>query len=239
MNSNRTPSVSPSSGSPWSQSDYAPAGRLVPVLSASPGADAVGTALRLGRLAASQGDTVLILDGRKGELMRRAGVICARTLADANAGRCELRDCTYVTANEHFSIAALGALPLSDAIGTFAALSLFHDWVFAVPPEGLTQAAARLAAGSDTTVLAYETGSDRFMAAYWMIDAVRARNPRFDPHTVSFGDARDAVSTALQLEATVREHLGAAPRYAGHESDRDRMASLLEAMRKSCARRAA
>ena len=218
---------------------YQPAGRLVPVLAASEGADATGLALRMGRVAASRGETVLILDGRDGEVMDRAGVVYARTLGQAIAGGCALRDCMYITANEHFSIAALGKTPLGEAVGTFASLSLDYDWVFAVPDAGLAQATARLAAGSDAAVLAYETGSDLFMRAYWMIDAIRARNARFDPHTVSFGDAADAVETALLLEATVRDHLGASPIYAGHESDRDRVETLLASMREHCERQAA
>lgn len=218
---------------------YQPAGRLVPVLAATEGADAARLALRLGRFAASLGETVLILDGRGGSLMDMAGVVYARTLADAVAGECEMRDCLYITANEHFSITALGDMALSDAVGTFAALSLQYDWVFAVPPAGLQQATARLAAGSDASVLAYETDGDQFMRAYWVIDAVRQRNPQFDPHTISFGNPDDAVETAMMLDTTVREYLGASPIYSGHESDRDRVQSLLEAMRKSTAKRAA
>ena len=218
---------------------YEPAGRLVPVLSGSRGADAVSLALRLGRFAASRGETVLLLDGRSGELMDKAGVVYAGTLSDAVRGDCALRDCLYVTANEHFSIAELGEMPLHDAVGTFASLSLDYDWVFAVPPCGLSQAVARLASASDAAVIAYETESDLFMRAYWIIDAIRARNPRFDPHTVSYGDREEAVETAMLLEGTVRDHLGAAPIYAGHESDRDRVESLLQSMRERTARRAA
>lgn len=223
----------------WRQQEYRAAGRLVPVLGASCGADAVGLALRLGRFAASLGETVLILDGREGELVNRAGIVCARTLEQAVRGDCDLGDCTFVTANEHFSISALGRLPLGDAVGTFAALSLFHDWVFVVPPEGLAPSSARLAAGSDAAVIAFEAGKDRFMRAYWMIDAVRARNPRFDPYTVAFGPVNAAAQSATRLETLVRAHLGAAPHYAGHESARDHVETLLGTLRESCARKAA
>jgi|GEM_PF-2739551 len=219
--------------------NYDPAGRLVPVLSASHSADAIGLALRLGRFAASLGETVLILDGCGGEVMDRAGVIYARTLQDAIWGECELRDCLYITSNEHFSITALGDMPLAGAVGTFAALSMSYDWVFAVPETGLSTASARLAAGSDATVLAYDCAEDEAMRAYWMMDSIRSRNPGFDAHTVSFGDPEQAVASAMTLETTMREHLGGAPLYAGHESDRDRVQTLLEVMRKSCARKAA
>ena len=222
-----------------SAQSYHPAGRLVPVLGASDGADAVGLALRLGRFAASLGETVLILDGCDGEVMERAGVIHARTLQDAIWGECALRDCLYVTANEHFSITALGDMPMGGAVGTFAALSLQYDWVFAVPESGLSSASARLAAGADATVLAYESEPEAAMRAFWMIDSIRSRNAAFDAHTVSFGDPSLAVSSALMLERHVREHLGGAPLYAGHESDRDRVETLLESMRASCAKKAA
>ena len=66
---------------------YQPAGRLVPVLAASDHVDASGLALRMGRFAASLGETVLIIDDRGGEVMERAGVVYARTLADVVAGR--------------------------------------------------------------------------------------------------------------------------------------------------------
>ena len=218
---------------------YQPEGRLVPVMAASAGADASRLALRMGRFAASLGETVLILDGRDGEVMDMAGIVYSRTLTDAIEGTCDLRDCMYITSNEHFTITALGEMGLGEAVGTFASLSLEYDWVFAVPPSGLSQANARLAAGSDAAVIAYETQADLFMRAYWIMDAVRARNPRFDPHTVSFGDSKEAVETALLLEATVRDHLGASPIYAGHESDRDRVQTLLQSMREHCRRQAA
>ena len=218
---------------------YQPAGRLVPVLSGSGGADAVSLALRMARFAVSQGETVLLLDGRDGELMDKAGIVYARTLSDAVRGDCALRDCLYVTANEHFSASALGDMPLHDAVGTFASLSLDYDWVFAVPQMGLSQAVARLAAASDAAVVAFESERDLFMRAYWIIDAIRARNPRFDPHTVSYGAREDAVESALLLDATVRDHLGGSPVYSGHESDRDRVETLLQSMRDRTARRAA
>ena len=222
---------------------YQPAGRLVPVLAASDHVDASGLALRMGRFAASLGETVLIIDDRGGEVMDRAGVVYARTLADVVAGRCQLRDALYVTANEHFSMLALNQrgsdeLPLIEAVGTLAALSLDFDWVFAVPPAGLRQPAALLASGSDACVLGFETegtGPDR---AFWMLDAIRSRNPRFDPFTLSFGPG-DAVASALRLDAQVRDHLGGTARYSGHESDRDRVETLLESMRRGCLRVAA
>lgn len=221
------------------QGAYEPAGRLVPVLAASDCVDAPGLALRMGRFAASLGETVLIIDDRDGAVMDRAGVVHGRTLEDMVAGRCALRDCLYVTSNEHFSMTALGGLPLIEAVGTLAALSLQFDWVFAVPRAGLRQPVACLASGSDATVMAYSTEGEHYMRAYWMLDAIRARNPRFDAHTVSCGDPARAVETALALEAVVRDHIGGPAGYAGHESDRDRVENLLDSMRRATRRAAA
>ena len=88
--------------------------------------------------------------------------------------------------------------------------------MFVVPPAGCTPAHVRLAAAADVSLLGYDTSGDKFMRAYWMIDAVRRRDPRFDPVLLSMGSRQDAVETALMLTDIVREHLGAPPPYAGH-----------------------
>jgi hypothetical protein len=217
---------------------YQPAGRLIGVLNAAQDpscqSQLLGATLRLARKAASQGETVLLLDGTDGALMERAGVLYSRTMDDHLAGRCELRDALFVTANEHFSATVLSPDGLADALGTLAGLSLSYDWVFCVGPIGLTPAQVRLAAGADTCLLGYDTRRDGFMRAYWAIEAVRRRQNRFDPLMLSTGPLDESVETAIMLRDVVRDHLGAPPAYAGHALDAGLPEAGLERLRQLC-----
>jgi len=214
--------------------EYEPACRLVSLFSASGDANEVlDMALSLGRHAASLGETVLVLDAVDGELMRKAGIIHGRSLSDVARGTCELRDALYVTSNEHFTAASVGPQGLDAALGLLAALSLSYDWVFAVPEAGCTPAHVRLATASDVSVMSYDSHGDGFMRAFWMIEAVRRPAPRFDPLILSTGPREDAVETAMMLNDTVRDHLGAPPPYAGHAQDLHAAKRLLEQMREA------
>lgn len=215
--------------------EHHPAGRLVPVFAANETDGQVELALSLGRKAASLGETVLMLDCQDGAMMEAAGIVFNKTIYDALYHDAELADVKYVTSNEHFTAVAAGKVDLDSALGSLAALSLSYDWVFVVPATGCTPAHVRLAAASDVSLLTYDTAGDQFMRAYWMIDAVRRRDPKFDPVILSTGSRVDAVETALMLTDTVRENLGAPPPYAGHAEDepqRQTMAArLIERMR--------
>jgi len=211
--------------------EHHPAGRLVPVFAASEIDGQSELALKLGRHAASFGETVLMLDCNDGAMMDAAGVIYNKTIYDVLYNEAELSDVKYVTSNEHFTAAAAGDADLDIALGSLAALSLSYDWVFVVPPAGCTPAHVRLASASDVSLLAYDTRSDNFMRAYWMIEAVRRRDPKFDPVVLSMGGRSDAVETALMLTDTVREHLGAPPPYAGHAEYGPIAERLIERMR--------
>lgn len=222
------------------QGDSYPAGRLVPIFASHENDDQIKLALSLGRKAASYGETVLMLDCQDGAMMEAAGIIFNKTIHDALHHDADLRDVKYVTSNEHFTAAAAGKADLDSALGSLAALSLSYDWVFVVPSPGCTPAHVRLAAAADVSLLTYDTAGDQFMRAYWMIDAVRRRDPKFDPVILSTGSRVDAVETALMLTDTVRENLGAPPPYAGHASDkpqRETMATrLIECMREQAKR---
>ncbi|RKQ69676.1 hypothetical protein DES40_2480 [Litorimonas taeanensis] len=219
---------------------YQPAGRLIPVLSANPvGDQIIDTAIALGRKAASYGETVLILDCTGGNAMSRAGVVFNKTLADVLSGEAQLRDALYITANEHYNVACLGNIALDEALGSLAALSLDFDWVFVVAKPGCTNAHIRLAAAGDNCLIGYDTKSDAFMRAYWMIEAVRRRAPEFDPHILSCGNRLESVETALMLSETVRDHLGAPPPYAGHIADAHLDVRLLGQLREAIAEKAA
>lgn len=198
---------------------YRPAGRLVPIFAASEDLPHDELALALSKLAASRGETVLMLDTQDGALMKRAGIIYNKTLGDVLYRDADLRDVKYVTSNEHFTACACGDAPIDAVLGSMAALSLSYDWVFIAMPAGCTPAHIRLAAAADVGILTYDTDSDKFMRAYWMMEAVRSRAPKFDPLILSTGPAEDAVETALMLSDTLRSFLGAPPPYAGHIED--------------------
>ncbi len=211
----------------FSTQSYRPAGRLVPIFAASDNLPQDALALSLSKLAASRGETVLILDTQDGALMKRAGIIYNKTLGDVLYRGADLRDVKYITSNEHFTACACGDAPIDAVLGSMAALSLSYDWVFIAMPAGCTPAHIRLAAAADVGILTYDTRGDKFMRAYWMMEAVRARAPKFDPLILSTGPAEDAVETALMLSDTLRSFLGAPPPYAGHIEDVDVNARLL------------
>jgi len=92
----------------YKSEDYLPAGRLVPVFAASDIDGQSDLALKLGRHAASFGETVLMLDCNNGAMMQAAGVIYNKTIHDVLEGNADLRDVKYITSNEHFTAAAAG-----------------------------------------------------------------------------------------------------------------------------------
>lgn len=211
---------------------YYPAGRLVSLLCASGDYNAlISSALALGRKAASYGETVLMLDCCGGKMMQRAGIIYNKTLKDVVLYDAPVGDALYITSNEHFTATAIGDLSLQDSLGSLAALSMSYDWVFVIPEEGFTPAHMRLASACDISLLGYGTPRDDFMRAYWLIDTVRRRIPKFDPLILSTGPKVDAVETALMLADTVRDHLGAPPPYAGHVEDVNIEGRLMTQMR--------
>lgn len=218
---------------------YEPACRLVSLFTASGAIDVTSNlALNLGRQAASEGETVLILDAIDGALMDRAGIIYARTLGDVANETASTRDALYVTSNEHFTAAAVGEGGLENALGLLAALSLSYDWVFVVPKSGCETGHVHLGQASDVSLMCYNTQGDEFMRAYWMVEALRRRAPNYDPLILSTGEKCDAVETAFMLSETIREHLGAPPPYAGHAVDACLETRLLEQMRARADRRA-
>ena len=211
---------------------YEPACRLVSLFTASGELDVTANlALNLGRQAASQGETVLILDAIEGALMDRAGIIYARTLEDVANEAASAQDALYVTSNEHFTAAAVGDTGLEPTLGLLAALSLSYDWVFVVPKAGCETGHVHLGQASDVSLMCYDTKADQVMRAYWMIEALRRRAPNYDPLILSTGAQSDAVETAFMLSETIREHLGAPPPYAGHAVDAHLEPRLLAQMR--------
>lgn len=198
---------------------YIPEGRLVPVFSANETLSTAALTLALSKSAAKRGETVLMVDCQGGALMREAGIIYGKSLSDVLFYGADLRDAKYITSNEHFTAIAAGNATLSTVLGSLAAMSLEYDWVFVGTEAGCTTDHVRLAGAADNCLLAYDTDSDNFMRAYWMIDAVRRRFPKFDPHVLSTGPHDTAVETAFALTELVADELGARPSYAGHSED--------------------
>lgn len=218
--------------------DYQPAGRMVPIFAASDGLGQDGITLALAKAAAARGETVLMLDAIGGALMDRAGIIYNKTLGDVIHRGAELRDVRYVTSNEHFTACACGDASIETVLGSMAALSLSYDWVFIGMEAGCTPAHVRLASAADAAILTYSAEGDKFMRAYWMMEAVRNRAPKFDPLILSTGPRDEAVETALMLTDTIRNFLGAPPPYAGHIQDSQVNARMLEQIVDQASRRA-
>lgn len=194
-------------------------GRLVPVFVAHEEENgkflAVNTTLALAKAAAARGETVLMLDILGGDLMQAAGIIHGVTLADVLYRGADIGDAKYISHNEHFTVAHAGDAPLEDLLGSLAAMSLSYDWVFVGTEVGCTPAHVCLAGASDTAILGYASQKNLFMRAYWMLDAIRARVPKFDPLMLVEGDETDGFETYDLFAGTVREFLGAAPALGG------------------------
>ena len=216
-----------------SQFTYQPAGRFVPIFTASEALNENSLTLSLAKAAASRGETVLLVDAQNGEMMKAAGIIYLKTFADVISGSAELRDAQYITSNEHFSIMALGDLDWASALGSLAALSLEYDWVFVATPSGCTPVHVNLATAADMALVLFDADDAQFMRAYWMLEAIRHRDPMFDPLLVAAGPRAEAIETAGLLRDTVRNFLGAAPHYMGHMSHPSMAHWLLQSIRKS------
>jgi len=201
------------------KSELSPKQRLIPVFAANPDLGQAQTTLALAKAAAARGETVLMIDCQNGALMNAAGIIYNKTLSDVFFRGAEMRDVKYVTSNEHFTVAAAGRMSLGVLLGSLAALSLEYDWVFVGTEAGCTPAHVSLAGAADTSLICYSAESDKYMRAYWMMEAIRRRHPDYDPMLMSFGPQKDANETALLLIETVKEFLGAPPPYLGHGSD--------------------
>ncbi|NNE58061.1 MAG: hypothetical protein HKN36_08145 [Hellea sp.] len=196
-----------------------PKRHLVPVFAANNDLGETRMTLAMAKAAAARGETVLMIDCQDGALMKEAGIIYNKTLADLFFRDADIRDVKYVTSNEHFTAVAAGRMSLDILLGSLAALSLDYDWVFVGTEAGCTPAHVSLAGAADASLLCYSSASDDFMRAYWMTEAVRRRFPGYDPLLMSFGLQQGANETALMLIESIKEFLGAPPPYIGHETD--------------------
>ena len=209
----------------------APYRYLVPVFAANDDLNQAQLTLKLAKAAAACGETVLMLDCQNGALMNEAGIVFNKTLADVIYNDADVRDVKYVTSNEHFTAVAAGEVELEIILGSLVALSLDYDWVFVGMPAGCTPEHVRIAGAADFSLLTFDSESDHFMRAYWMIDAVRRHYPAFDPKLVSFGNPVTAAETSQMLQKTVTDFLGGPPEYVGHGASKIIAGALLRLIR--------
>jgi len=192
-----------------------PEGRLIPVFAVDDGLWSADLVLALSKTAAARGETVLMLDQMGGRLMDKAGIVVGATLADVLDGSHNMSDAKYINHNEHFTAVSTGGADLDVLLGSMAALSLSYDWVFIGARPGCTPAHIRLAGAADAALVLYDSGGDKFMRAYWMLDAIRTRVPKFDPLMIAQGYETEGFETFELLAGTVRDFLGAAPALGG------------------------
>ena len=177
--------------------------RLICMLAASDELPAAASAQSFARAAREQGETVLVVKYGLAEPSSQP------TLADVLSGEAQLCDTKLICANSGIVTLLAGRAKLEDMLGILAALSLSYDNVIIAPPAGCTPAHVRLAVAADVNVLHFDSHGDKFMRAYWMLDALRARCPGLDPMLVACGPKADAEESYEMLRETVREFLGA------------------------------
>ncbi len=213
-------------------------GRLVPVFAVDEGLWSAALVLALAKTAAARGETVLMLDQMGGHLMDKAGIVVGATLADVVDGKARMSDAKYISHNEHFTAVSTGGADLENLLGSLAALSLSYDWVFIGANSGCTPAHIRLAGAADAALMVFDCDGDKFMRAYWMLDAIRARIARFDPLLIAQGQENQAFDSYELLAGTVGDFLGAAPALGGileaQASATEIAPVLLEALRQDC-----
>ncbi len=201
-----------------------PAG-LVSVFAGEAGLPHAGIAAALARETARQGQSVLVIDCTDMTAARDLGVMPVVTLDDVINDRAALRDVKYITPDTGIAVAIAGQAALHDLLGPITAMSLSYDCVIVAAPSGCTPAHVQLAGAADASVMAFHAAGDRFMRAYWMLDAIRAGAPRCDPYMVGIGSKPDVFETYDLLAGTVRDFLGGPPPLGGSIDDRSPAAS--------------
>ena len=198
-----------------------PQGRLVPIFAGEQGLASTALIYELAQMVAKNGDNVLIIDCDEDRILRGLNITVPATLADVLADKAKISDAKTVMPGGMMTICSAGCAPLEQLLGILAAISLSHDWVFVLPPSGCTPAHIRLAVAADSSVLLFHGSGDRFMRAYWMLDAIRTRAPKCDPLFVTQGPECEAAESYEMLEATIRDFLGAPPPLAAMIADHD------------------
>ncbi len=191
------------------------AGRLVPVFathSEHGGIElAASSTLAMAKTAAARGETVLMIDGVDGALMREAGIVHGVSLGDVLYKDADMRDAKYVTANEHLTLVCAGDARLEDITASLDILSLGYDWVFAAVSPACSAAHITLAKQAHKAFMGYSSKDNLFMRAYAMLESIRSEAPKFDPVMLAGGNQEKGRETYALFAGTVREFLGRAP----------------------------
>ena len=164
--------------------------------------------------AAKIGQSVLLIDAGPGDAAGHFDINTEVTLGDVLHDRAALRDAKYIAGD--IALCSAGDAALDTLLGPIAALSLSYDCVIVLAPAGCTPAHVELASAADATALLFDYQSDRFMRAYWMLDAIRARAPKCDPFMVGAGPREAVLETFDLFTATVRDFLGGPPPFGGN-----------------------
>ncbi len=180
-----------------------PRARLICVLAASDGLPVSQSAQSLARAARIDGETVLIVNYATPPSPSQPA------LSDVLSGQAQICDTKIICPRSGIISVYAGDAKLEEMLGLIAALSLSYDNVIMAPPAGCTPAHVRLAVAADVNVLHFDSRGDKFMRAYWMLDALRARCPSLDPMLIACGPKTEALEAYDMLRGTVREFLGA------------------------------
>lgn len=187
------------------------AGLLSVVLAGEPGLPQGALAIELARAQSALGRSVLLIDCGQNPLADILGITLKSTLSQVIETGAALSSAIHITPCANYALCCAGQTDLGALLGLIAAQTLNYDCVIVAAPPGCTPAHIRLTCAADNSIMLFDSRSDRFMRAFWMLDAIRERAPRCDPFMVGVGDGA-AVQEAYDLLAhTVRDYLGAPP----------------------------
>ena len=190
-------------------------GKLVTIAAGEGGLDQITLAISLVRITAKSGANALLVDCAQHTLSDYLELKIKTSLQDVITRDLRVNDAKHIVPDTSMLVASAGDMPFDRMLGPLAALSLVHEWVFCVVPPGCTPAHVRLMGACDHNVLMFDSVSDRFMRAYWMLDAIRARAPQCDPVMVGRGSLSEVQETYALFASTVHDFLGAPPPLAG------------------------
>jgi MinD-like ATPase involved in chromosome partitioning or flagellar assembly len=193
--------------------------RLSVIMAGDDGLPQTDLAVEIASCAAHKGQSVLLIDCGGQNMAKQFGVVLKSTLQDVLEDKASLEQAKHISPDGKLSLTVSGDAPLENLLGALAAMSLSHDLTIVIAPAGCTPAHVRLAAAADHCALLFSSQGDRFMRAYWTLDAIRSRAPKCDPAMVVISEAgrpRDEAHEAYEMLAhSVREFLGAPPPLAG------------------------
>lgn len=195
-----------------------PTGQLISIFSPESDLAAEPLSLALARGAAYKGQRLILIDCIQQSLTDYLQPPSRSNLTDVAAGRASLEEAEFILAEGGVTYCQAGTAPLGELLGVLAALSLYHDRIVVLAPFGCSAAHVRLASASDASLMLFHTQKDRFMRAYWMLDAIRQRAPHYDPLIIAEKDPKDSPEQAHEsyhlYKSVVQDFLGAPPRLA-------------------------